>query len=162
MNWFVDTLKSSVGKKLMMSITGLCFCGFLAGHLAGNLTIYGGKQMFLGYAEHLHALGVVITFVEWGLLTFALIHILTGLTLFYQNFKARPVRYKVDKRAGGRTLGSATMPYTGILLLLFVLLHLINFKYFFRNNVQIQFNRFFQIKIDNRKEQGMFIIGLCY
>ena len=129
MNWFVNTLKSSVGKKLMMSITGLCFCGFLAGHLAGNLTIYGGKQMFLGYAEHLHALGVVITFVEWGLLTFALIHILTGLTLFYQNFKARPVRYKVDKRAGGRTLGSATMPYTGILLLLFVLLHLINFRF---------------------------------
>ena len=42
MKWFVDTIKSSVGKKLLMSITGLSFCGFLAGHLGGNLTIYGG------------------------------------------------------------------------------------------------------------------------
>ena len=60
MNWFIDTLKSSVGKKVLMSITGLCFCGFLAGHLGGNLTIYGGKEMFNSYAEHLHALGVQI------------------------------------------------------------------------------------------------------
>ena len=129
MNWFINTFKSSLGKKIMMSITGLCFCGFLAGHLGGNLTIYGGKAMFNSYAEHLHALGVLVTFAEWGLLTFALIHVLTGLTLFYQNYKARPVRYRVDKRAGGRTLGSATMPYTGILLLAFILFHLANFHF---------------------------------
>lgn len=129
MNWLMDTFKSSVGKKLLMSITGLCFCGFLAGHLGGNLTIYGGKEMFLSYAEHLHSLGVFLTFAECGLLTFALIHVVTGLTLFYQNYKARPVRYKVNKRGGGRTLGSATMPYTGILLLLFVILHLSNFHF---------------------------------
>jgi succinate dehydrogenase / fumarate reductase cytochrome b subunit len=129
MKWFVNTIKSSVGKKLLMSITGLCFCGFLAGHLGGNLTIYGGKEMFLSYAEHLHSLGVLLKFVEWGLLTFALIHVITGLTLFYQNYKARPTRYKTNKRAGGRTLGSATMPYTGILLLLFVIMHLINFHF---------------------------------
>ena len=126
MNWFINTFKSSVGKKIMMSITGLCFCGFLAGHLAGNLTIYGGKEMFNSYAEHLHELGVLITFAEWGLLILALIHILTGLTLFYENYKARPVRYKVDKRAGGRTLGSGTMPYTGILVLAFIVFHLAN------------------------------------
>ncbi len=129
MNWFINTFKSSVGKKILMSITGLCFCGFLAGHLGGNLTIYGGKEMFNSYAEHLHALGVLLTFVEWGLLTLALVHILTGLTLFYQNYKARPVRYRVNKRAGGRTLGSATMPYTGVILLFFVLLHLVNFHF---------------------------------
>ena len=129
MNWFITTLKSSVGKKIMMSITGLCFCGFLAGHLGGNLTIYGGKELFNSYAEHLHALGILVTLAEWGLLTFALIHVLTGLTLFYQNYKARPVRYRVDKRAGGRTLGSATMPYTGVLLLAFVLFHLANFHF---------------------------------
>lgn len=129
MNWFINTFKSSVGKKIMMSITGLSFCGFLAGHLGGNLSIYGGKDMFNSYAEHLHSLGVLLTFAEWGLLTFAVIHVLTGLILFYQNYKARPVRYKVDKRAGGRTLGSATMPYTGILLLLFVVFHLANFHF---------------------------------
>jgi succinate dehydrogenase / fumarate reductase cytochrome b subunit len=129
MNWLISTVKSSVGKKFMMSITGLCFCGFLVGHLSGNLTIYGGKEMFNNYAAHLHALGVLLVFVEWVLLTLALIHVVTGMTLFYQNFRARPVRYKVNKRAGGRTLGSGTMPYTGILLLLFVVLHLVNFHF---------------------------------
>lgn len=129
MNWLISTLKSSVGKKIMMSITGLCFCGFLVAHLGGNLTIYGGKEMFNSYAEHLHSLGILLTFAEWGLLIFALIHVLIGLTLFYQNYKARPVRYHVNKSGGGRTLGSRTMPYTGILLLAFVLFHLLNFHF---------------------------------
>ena len=129
MNWLITTLKSSVGKKMMMAVTGLCFCGFLTAHLGGNLTLFGGEEMFNSYAEHLHALGVLLTFAEWGMLTFAIIHVLTGLTLFYQNYQARPVRYRVDKRAGGRTLGSATMPYTGLALLTFVVFHLINFHF---------------------------------
>ncbi len=120
-----------------MSITGLCFCGFLAGHLGGNLTIYGGKELFNSYAEHLHSLGILLKFAEWGLLFFAVVHILTGLTLFYQNFKARPVRYRVDKSAGGRTLGSATMPYTGVLLLAFVLFHLVNFHFVDKSDTTI-------------------------
>ncbi len=137
MNWLINTLTSSLGKKILMSITGLSFCGFLIGHLGGNLTIYGGEEMFNSYAEHLHSLGVLLLFAEWGLLIFALIHVLTGLTLFYQNYKARPVRYRVDKRAGGRTLGSATMPYTGILLLAFVVFHLINFHFVDKTNTTI-------------------------
>ena len=129
MNWIIQTLWSSIGKKLLMALTGLAFCGFLAGHLAGNLTIYGGKDAFNSYAEHLHALGPVLTLVEWGLLFFAVVHVCTGLTLFYQNFLARTSRYVVNKRAGGRTIGSMTMPYTGILLLAFIIFHLINFHF---------------------------------
>ena len=129
MNWFTNTFGSSVGKKLMMAVTGLFFCVFLVLHLAGNLTLYMGKDVFNSYAEHLHSLGPLITLAEWGLLTFAVIHISTGLLLFYQNFKARPTRYAVNKRAGGRTLGSATMPYTGVILLLFVIYHLFNFHF---------------------------------
>ena len=129
MNWFTNTFGSSVGKKLMMAITGLFFCVFLVLHLAGNLTLYMGKDAFNSYAEHLHSLGPLLTLAEWGLLIFAVIHISTGLLLFYQNFKARPERYAVSKRAGGRTLGSATMPYTGVFLLLFVIYHLLNFHF---------------------------------
>jgi len=129
MNWFTETFGSSVGKKLMMAATGLLFCVFLVLHLAGNLTIYMGKDVFNSYAEHLHSLGPLITLAEWGLLIFAVIHVSTGLLLFYQNFKARPERYAVNKRAGGRTLGSATMPYTGVILLLFVIYHLLNFHF---------------------------------
>jgi succinate dehydrogenase / fumarate reductase, cytochrome b subunit len=63
------------------------------------------------------------------LLFLAIVHIVVGLSLFYHNFKARPVRYHVNKSAGGRTLGSATMPYTGILLLVFIVVHLMNFSF---------------------------------
>ena len=133
----IQTLWSSIGKKLLMALTGLAFCGFLAGHLAGNLTIYGGKDAFNSYAEHLHALGPVLTLAEWGLLLFAVVHVCTGLTLFYQNFVARTSRYVVNKRAGGRTIGSMTMPYTGILLLAFIIFHLINFHFVDKTNTTI-------------------------
>lgn len=137
MNWLINTFSSSIGKKLMMAITGLGFIGFLAGHLAGNLTIYGGKDSFNSYAEHLHSLGPLVTLAEVILLTFAIIHVLTGLTLFYQNFKSRPVRYAVNKTAGGRTIGSGTMPYTGILMLGFIITHLMNFHFVDKTNITI-------------------------
>ncbi len=129
MNWFTDTLSTSIGKKLMMALTGLAFCGFLATHLAGNLTLYIGREAFLGYAEHLHSFGPLLLVAEWGLLLLAIIHVATGMTLFYQNWRSRPTGYAVKRSAGGRTIGSRTMPYTGILLLLFIILHLLNFHF---------------------------------
>lgn len=129
MNWFINTLGSSVGKKLMMAVTGFGFILFLIGHLIGNLTIYAGKDAFVSYAGHLHSLEPAVRAMEAGLLFFAVVHILTGLILFYQNYTARPNRYAVNKRAGGRTLGSATMPYTGLIILAFVVFHLFNFTF---------------------------------
>jgi succinate dehydrogenase / fumarate reductase cytochrome b subunit len=129
MNRLTGTVFTSVGKKLLMAVTGLIFCIFLTAHLAGNMTLYFGKDLFNAYAAHLHALGPLVTVFGWGLLLFGLIHVGTGLFLFYQNFRARPVRYGVNKRAGGRTLGSGTMPYTGVILLLFVIMHLFNFHF---------------------------------
>lgn len=153
MNWLVNTLTSSIGKKLMMAVTGLCFCGFLAVHLIGNLTVYGGKEMFLGYVEHLHALGVLITLAEFGLIALALIHIITGLTLYLQNLKSRPIRYNTYKSAGGRTIGSATMPYTGILIILFVLLHLFTFRFVDKTNTND-----FQILVTTFSQFGSVLI----
>ncbi|MFH2047140.1 MAG: succinate dehydrogenase cytochrome b subunit [Pseudomonadota bacterium] len=129
MGWFIKTFTSSIGKKWLMAITGLSFCGFLTSHLLGNLTLYAGKDAFNAYAEHLHSLGILLSVSEKGLLFFATIHILTGLVLFIQNMKSRPVRYSVNKNAGGRTIGSATMPYTGLILIAFIILHLINFHF---------------------------------
>jgi len=129
MQWTVDFFGSSVGKKLLMALTGFCFIGFLAGHLIGNLTLYGGRDAFNAYAEHLHALGPVITAVEFGLLTLAAVHIFTGMLLFLQNLKARPVRYVVNKNGGGRTISSTLMPYTGFAILLFLIYHLLQFHF---------------------------------
>lgn len=129
MNWFISTLGSSIGKKLMMAVTGTGFIGFLTVHLVGNLTLYSGQDLFTSYVKHLHALGPLITLAELGLLSFAIIHIVIGTLLFYKNLMARPVRYRVKKNAGGRTIGSATQPYTGFIILAFLILHLLNFHF---------------------------------
>jgi succinate dehydrogenase / fumarate reductase cytochrome b subunit len=129
MNWFFRTLSASIGKKFMMAVTGLGFILFLAGHLAGNLTLYAGRDAFNAYAEKLQSLGPLVKLTEAGLVVFALVHIVSGLYLFVKNRLARPVRYTVDKSAGGRTLSSVTMPYTGLLILAFVVFHLVNFTF---------------------------------
>ena len=129
MSWLIRTFGSSIGKKLLMAITGLAFFGFLCMHLAGNLTIYKGGSAFNAYAQKLHSLGPILIVFELGLLAFAIIHIATGITLFVQNLKARTVPYKMDKPAGGRTFSSTWMPYTGFVLLAFVIFHLLNFSF---------------------------------
>ena len=153
MNSLINTFGSSIGKKLMMAITGLSFVGFLATHLVGNFTLYAGKDAFNSYAERLHSLGPLITMAELMLLFFAIVHVLTGAILFYENFKARPVRYVVDKRAGGRTLGSATMPYTGFIFLIFIIFHLFNFHFVDKTDTTI-----FQIVSDSFSKPGYVVI----
>lgn len=129
MNWLVKTFSSSIGKKQVQAVTGLLFCLFVAVHLMGNLTIYAGKEAFLSYVDHLHSVEVLVTVAEFGLIFFAVLHIGMGLYLFLENRRARPVAYAVDKSAGGRTIGSRTGPYTGALILVFVIFHLIRFRF---------------------------------
>ena len=129
MNWLFRTFSSSIGKKLLMAITGLSFIGFLGAHLGGNLTLYKGGAAFNKYAENLHSLGPVLKVFEFGLLMLALIHVTFGIILFVQNLKARSVPYELNRRAGGRTWSSVTMPYTGLIILAFVIFHLINFSF---------------------------------
>lgn len=156
MNWITGTLGSSIGKKLMMAITGFSFCGFLAAHLAGNLTIYGGKDAFNSYADHLHSLGPLLTAAELVLLTFFLVHVTTGVILFWQNLRARPVRYAVNRSAGGRSFGSATMPYTGALLLAFIVFHLLNFHFVDKTDTTI-----FNIVADAFSNTGTVLIYIA-
>ena len=120
-----------------MAVTGIAFMLFLCAHLIGNLTIYGGSGAFNAYAERLHSMGALLTVFNIGLIIIAVIHISTGLVLFIQNLKARPSRYHMDKPAGGRTWSSKTMPYTGILILCFVIFHLINFTFVDKSNTKI-------------------------
>jgi succinate dehydrogenase / fumarate reductase cytochrome b subunit len=129
MGWINRALFSSIGKKQLMALTGLCFCAFITFHLIGNLTLYGGEATFNAYSESLHNLGFLITLTEWGLLILAIIHIALGALLFVENLRARPVRYVMKKRAGGRTWSSALMPYTGLYLIVFILIHLFTFHF---------------------------------
>jgi succinate dehydrogenase / fumarate reductase cytochrome b subunit len=129
MNWIAQTFSSSVGKKLLMAVTGFSFLGFLAGHLAGNLTVYAGADAFNTYAAKLQSLGPLLRVVEAVLITLFAVHVATGILLFLQNLAARPNRYAVNRNPGGKTIGSATMPYTGLLILVFLVAHLINFTF---------------------------------
>jgi succinate dehydrogenase / fumarate reductase cytochrome b subunit len=129
MSWLVGTFGTAIGKKLFMSVTGLCFCLFLVGHLAGNTLLLSGADAFNAYAAKLQSLGALLRIMEAGLIFFAVVHVGTGLYLFYQNLQARPVRSRANASGGGQTLGSATMPYTGVLILAFLLFHLVQFTF---------------------------------
>jgi succinate dehydrogenase / fumarate reductase cytochrome b subunit len=129
MNWFFRFIFSSIGKKGIMALTGLFFCLFIFIHLMGNLMIYGGKEGFVAYSERLHSLGIFINIVEILLLLSGIIHLSFALLLYIENLKARPTSYYMKRYSGGRTLSSATMPYTGLILLVFVVIHLIDFHF---------------------------------
>ena len=129
MKWLTRAFSSSIGKKQIMAVTGLGFSLFVLTHLLGNLTVYRGREAFLSYVEGLHSLGALVSLAELGLVVFAVFHIGLGLLLFVQNLQARPLRYAVKKRAGGRTIGSITAPYTGFLILVFIIVHLSKFRF---------------------------------
>ncbi|MCK5146881.1 succinate dehydrogenase cytochrome b subunit [bacterium] len=129
MSWTVRMLNSSIGRKQIMAVTGLAFCLFLTTHLIGNLFIYAGEDAFNSYVEHLHSLGPLIHIAEMGLAFFALLHVSNAIVLIIRNRLSRPTRYAKYKSTGGRTLASATMPYTGSLILIFLIFHLLTLKF---------------------------------
>jgi len=129
MSWFIETCRSSLGKKYIMALTGLLLGGFLLIHAAGNSSIFWGRAAFIAYAGHLHSLGILVNIFEVALATVFLLHVATGLILFLENRGARTSRYQVSRSAGGRTWASRSMPYTGLAILAFVLLHLANFHF---------------------------------
>jgi succinate dehydrogenase / fumarate reductase cytochrome b subunit len=125
MNWLVRACSTSVGKKQLMAVTGMLFLVFLGTHLLGNLSIYGGPEAFNAYAHGLHQLGKILVVAEIGLVVCLAIHVFLAVLLWLENRRARPVPYAVDKSGGnGRTFSSVTMPYTGLFILVFVIVHL--------------------------------------
>ena len=113
-----------------MAVTGLLLIGFLFGHLIGNLSFYRDDDgtAFGAYAKMLHDLGPLLWVAEFGLLVLFLVHIALGLQVSLKNREARRVRYRQRENHGGRTIGSGTMPITGILVGIFLVVHIIDFR----------------------------------
>ena len=86
---------SSIGKKLVVAVTGLAMVLFLAGHLTGNLLIYAGKEAFDEYAEFLHTAGhgALIWVARVGLLTVLVLHVWATILLTRENKAARKQEY---------------------------------------------------------------------
>jgi succinate dehydrogenase / fumarate reductase, cytochrome b subunit len=120
---------SSIGKKQIMALTGFGLLGFTATHLAGNLFLFFGADGFNYYAHQLTS-NKLIYVAEAGLAGMFFLHIALAVILRLQNMSARPVSYYVKTRTGfGETIASKTMPLTGLILLVFIILHLLNFKF---------------------------------
>src|SRR5882672_3255490 len=127
MKWLIDLFSSSLGRKLLMALTGLFLISFLVIHCTINAMIFfnDGGETF-SYWGHFMGTNPIIRTLEIGLVAGFLIHIIQGLLLWRANHAARPVKYQVSKSPNS-TWYSRSMGLLGTLLLLFLILHTSHF-----------------------------------
>lgn len=132
-NWFSKFITSSIGQKVVMSLTGLFLITFLVVHLVGNLQLLGidGGQAFNEYAYFMTN-NPAIKSISWGLYAFILIHSIQGILLWARNRKARGSEgyaVKVNRVAGSSAsrISSVYMASLGTIILVFILLHMYQF-----------------------------------
>jgi len=120
---------ASIVKKQVVAFTGLFFCLFLVGHLVGNLLILVSPEAFNKYAHALVS-NPAIYAIEAVMTILFLTHVVLALKLTRENRKARGESYHLKRNTGrGATFMSDTMPYTGILIFVFLVLHILKLKY---------------------------------
>jgi succinate dehydrogenase / fumarate reductase, cytochrome b subunit len=120
---------SSIGRKQMMGATGIGLYGFLFAHLLGNLGMLGGAERYNKYGYLLlHQLSEIIIPAEIGLIIILILHVRLAIGLTLENRAARPVAYAVKKKSG-MTVHSASMMMTGSAILIFVFIHIANFRF---------------------------------
>ena len=121
-------LESTIGRKMLMALTGLFLISFLVVHVSINCCIFlndGGKTF--NAASHFMSHNPVIRVLEIGLFAGLLLHMYMSLKLTLKNNKARPVKYHVVDGKANSAWYSRSMGILGSLLLLFLVVHLANF-----------------------------------
>lgn len=129
---FLEALKSQVGRKILTGVTGIGLILFIIFHLIGNLTLFGDGQAFNEYTYALESLGWILYTLEAGLVIAFLLHAYVGISIWLKRRKARPEGYKKYQSKGGpshQTWASRSMIFTGIVLLVFLVIHLDTFKF---------------------------------
>lgn len=117
---------SSIGKKIIVALTGAGLMGFILGHLLGNLQIYLGAEHINSYAKKLHDLGPLLWVVRTGLLAIVVVHIVATVHLTRQNKAARGHKYAVHATRQA-TKSSRIMIWSGLTILVFLVYHLLHF-----------------------------------
>jgi succinate dehydrogenase / fumarate reductase cytochrome b subunit len=134
---FGKVLRSSVGKKVLVALSGLGLVGFLIGHVVGNQNMHVGADAMEHYAENLHVLwgfefgSFLFYFVELGLLGMFLLHIALVFSLIVDNRRARgsdAYAVRASKRKGAASLASRTMAISGVALLAFLVIHVLQIR----------------------------------
>lgn len=116
----------------MTGLTGLGLTFFVITHMLGNLTYFQGSEAYNAYTEFLASLGMLLYVIEAGLALFFIFHIVLGINIYLNKRKARKVNYKQFKTVGGasrQSLSSRSMIISGIILMVFLVLHLWTFKF---------------------------------
>jgi succinate dehydrogenase / fumarate reductase, cytochrome b subunit len=128
MTWLLTYVRSSIGKKQVMAVTGALLLVFVVLHLAGNLLVFVGRDAMNSYAQRLRDLAPLLWTARAGLLVVFAVHVVAAVSLFVHNRRARRRRYQVF--APRRTTYFArTMALSGAVLLLFVVFHLLHFTF---------------------------------
>ena len=134
LSWIAKALDSSVGKKILMGLTGLLLVAFLLEHLVGNVLLYvSGKEDAFGpfdaYVDFLKGFGPLLPVMEVGLLLLFVVHALFAIRLTLQNRDARKNKYVVRNDRGGQTVGSISMIITGLIITAFLVVHMLDFRF---------------------------------
>ncbi|RZA08259.1 MAG: succinate dehydrogenase cytochrome b subunit [Proteobacteria bacterium] len=162
-------LKSSIGKKQLMAITGLAWCGFVLGHMAGNLFYLVGPEAFNSYGHAITKTKEIYYAIEVGLLLTFTLHVLFALLVVLDNIKARPIGYAVGQQKSDKSaasLASRTMKYSGLVILVFTVLHLITFRfgpYYSINHGGVEMRNLYQLMgevFSNALYVGWYIVAL--
>ena len=127
----VTLYRSSIGKKAVMAITGLIGFGFVIGHLVGNLQAFpfmGGREALNAYAVFLRKLGSLLWVARITLLTAVVVHIIAAYQLVMMSRASRPRDYE-QWEPRGSDYASRTMRWSGPILLLFIIYHLMHFTW---------------------------------
>lgn len=140
MSWIIKMLISTLGKKLLMSLTGLFLISFLTIHLIGNLAIFSndGGLAFNTYAAFMSTNPLIGT-VSYLLYAGIILHVTIAVILYFSNSSARPVKYKVQKAKANSSWSSRSMTLLGMLILAFILLHLKDFWWQYKHDGGYQF-----------------------
>ncbi|MFH1373196.1 MAG: succinate dehydrogenase cytochrome b subunit [bacterium] len=125
-------VRTSVGHKVLMALSGMALFGFVVGHMIGNLQIFLGQDQLNTYAQALKNMPE-LTWVARSLVLLAvLIHIWNGIRLWLENRASRPIGYTRNDTVQA-SLASRTMIWTGLSVLLYVVYHLLHFTWITTN-----------------------------
>lgn len=128
-------LMASIGRKFLMSITGLFLVMFIGVHLTVNLLlIFDDSGELFNVGAHFMATNPMIKIMEPLLGLGFMIHIIWSFFLEYQNWKARPVKYHKQDLSGASSWASRNMLILGALVLVFLIIHIINFFWVIKFN----------------------------
>ena len=133
MNRVVSLYRSSVGKKILMALSGAFLFGFVVLHMLGNLKVFAGEESFDAYAEFIRAVGYpaiphsgVLWALRIALLIAVSVHIVAALQTWSQSRSARTQGYrKLDDLSF--SYASRTMRWGGVIIGLFIVYHLLHF-----------------------------------